>query len=146
MYSRERLKVFLSFLFFGVLFGLVENLFALHVATGHVLDLRAVVISLLVVVPFAALGELIVDRKPLIRHANNKHLRHLELFLEFFVFGMVMGVVEDLIVITLVTGEPVTWQVIGVVALVVFPFAVIGELVVDRADWFGWLRKTPLVD
>ena len=141
MYSRKQVKIFLSFLLFGVLLGLVENLLAIHFATDHALSLRVVGISVLVVIPFAALGELIVDRKPLIPHANNVFLRRLEVFLEFFVFGMVMGVVEDLIVIKLVTGASLTWEVVGIVALVVFPFAVLGELIVDRSDWFSWLTK-----
>lgn len=146
MSSANRLKVFLSFLVFGVLIGLFENLLAVHFATSHTLDVRSVLISLLVVVPFAALGELIVDRHPLLPHADNAFVRRLELFLEFFVFGLVMGVVEDALVITLVTGASISLQVVGVVALVTLPFAVFGELVVDRTDWFAWVRKTPLVE
>lgn len=129
---------------FGVVIGLIENLIAIHFATSHAIDLRAVVISFLVVVPFAALGELIVDRHSLIPHAKSARLQRLEVFLEFLVFGMVMGVVEDLIVITLLTGEPVTLQVVWIVFLVTLPFAVLGELVVDRAKWFVWLQSKGL--
>ena len=146
MSSHARLKVFFSFVFFGVLIGLVENLLVVYFATSHPLDLSVFVISLLVVIPFAALGELIVDRHPLLPHADSAFVRRLELFLEFFVFGMVMGVVEDLLVITLITGGGITLEVVGIVALVTLPFAVFGELVVDRTNWFTWLRKTPLVD
>ncbi|MFT4249780.1 MAG: hypothetical protein ACMXYD_00225 [Candidatus Woesearchaeota archaeon] len=144
MWSRKQVKIFVSFLVFGVVIGLIENLIAIHFATSHAIDLRAVVISFLVVVPFAALGELIVDRHSLIPHAKSARLQRLEVFLEFLVFGMVMGVVEDLIVITLLTGEPVTLQVVWIVFLVTLPFAVLGELVVDRAKWFVWLQSKGL--
>ena len=144
MWSRKQFKVFLSFLVFGIIIGLVENLLAIYFATSHPIDVRAVVVSLLVVIPFAALGELIVDRHSLIPHARSRRLRRVEVFLEFLVFGMVMGVVEDLIVITLLTGEPVTWGVVGIVFVVTLPFAVLGELVVDQAKWFVWLQSKGL--
>lgn len=144
MFARRQLKIVLSFVLFGVALGLVENLIAISFATSHALDLRAVLASLLVVIPFAAIGELIVDRQPLIPHAHG-FFKHLEVFLEFFVFGVVMGVVEDLIVITVLTGQPFSWQVVGVVFLVTLPFAAIGEIIVDRHDWFAWLRAhTPI--
>ncbi|MGM5481441.1 MAG: hypothetical protein ACQESE_03445 [Nanobdellota archaeon] len=58
--------------------------------------------------------------------------RKLELFLEFLIFGIVMGVVEDLIAVKVASGEAITWNVIWVVTLVAIPFAIIGELIVDR--------------
>lgn len=56
----------------------------------------------------------------------------LEVFLEFFIFGLIMGIAEDLIAVRIVTGEPISWEVVGIVALVALPFAAIGELLVDR--------------
>lgn len=58
--------------------------------------------------------------------------RHLELFLEFLIFGIVMGVIEDLIAVTMSTGAPITPMILGIVILVAIPFAIIGELIVDR--------------
>ena len=58
--------------------------------------------------------------------------RHLELFLEFLIFGTAMGVVEDLIAVALSTGEIITWDIVWIVVLVAIPFAIIGELIVDR--------------
>ena len=58
--------------------------------------------------------------------------RKLEIFLEFLIFGLVMGIVEDLIAVKVASGDPITWNVIWVVALVAIPFAIIGELIVDR--------------
>ena len=58
--------------------------------------------------------------------------KRLEVFLEFVVFGIAMGIVEDLLAVTLATGEPITWKVIAIVTIVAIPFAAIGELIVDR--------------
>jgi len=60
--------------------------------------------------------------------------RRLEVFLEFLIFGVIMGVVEDLIVVKLSTGEPITWKILGIITLVAIPFAAVGELIVDRIE------------
>ncbi|MGM5480070.1 MAG: hypothetical protein ACQESC_01280 [Nanobdellota archaeon] len=62
--------------------------------------------------------------------------KRLELFLEFLIFGLLMGLIEDLIAVKIASGEPITWNVVFVVALVAIPFAVIGELIVDRTHLF----------
>lgn len=63
-----------------------------------------------------------------------KHNR-LEIFLEFLIFGIIMGVVEDVIAITLITGQPITWRAIFIITLVAIPFAALGELIVDRIEF-----------
>jgi len=60
--------------------------------------------------------------------------KRLGVFIEFLIFGVVMGITEDLIAITLATGEPITWRVVLIITLVAIPFAVIGELIVDRMN------------
>lgn len=60
------------------------------------------------------------------------NLKRVEIFLEFLIFGVAMGIVEDVIALRLATSEPITWRVVGIVTLVAIPFAAIGELVVDR--------------
>lgn len=63
--------------------------------------------------------------------------RRIEIFLEFLVFGVAMGVLEDLIAVWFVTGgEPITWEIVGIVILVAIPFAAIGELIVDKEHLF----------
>jgi len=59
----------------------------------------------------------------------------LEIFLEFLIFGIVMGVVEDLIAVTLITGQPITWRAIFIITLVAIPFAALGELIIDRIEF-----------
>lgn len=58
--------------------------------------------------------------------------RRVEVFLEFLIFGVVMGIVEDMIAVALSTGEPITWHILVIVTLVAIPFAAVGELIVDR--------------
>ena len=67
----------------------------------------------------------------------SKHRRRLEIFLEFFIFGVVMGVVEDVIAVHFATGQQITWHVVGIIVIVAIPFAAIGELIVDRTDLIG---------
>ena len=58
--------------------------------------------------------------------------KRMEVFLEFVIFGVAMGIVEDVLAVTLSTGEPITWNIIIIVTAVAIPFAAIGELIVDR--------------
>lgn len=67
--------------------------------------------------------------------------KRLEVFLEFLVFGIVIGVIEDIIAVKLATGEPITKEVFGIVVLVAIPFAILGELVVDRIDFVKLFKK-----
>lgn len=60
--------------------------------------------------------------------------RRLEVFLEFLIFGVMMGIAEDLIVVKLSTGASITWKTLGIITLVAVPFAAIGELIVDRIE------------
>jgi len=59
---------------------------------------------------------------------RNKTLR----FIEFFVVGVVMGVMEDVIAVWFSTGEKITFRVVWIVFLVALPFAIISEYVVDH--------------
>ena len=54
--------------------------------------------------------------------------------LEFFFIGLMLGIAEDVIAVTVSTGEPITWKMIGIIALVALPFAVFSELIVDRIE------------
>ncbi|HMB65320.1 MAG TPA: hypothetical protein VKO42_00455 [Patescibacteria group bacterium] len=137
---KKQIKIFLGFAIFGVFLGLVENLLAVSISTDHPLNTQAAVISLLVVIPFAGIGELVVDRINLLPQNRNKTIQHLETILEFMVFGVFMGVVEDLIIINFLTGETITLKTVGIVTLVTLPFAILGEFIVDRHDWFPGIK------
>jgi len=69
------------------------------------------------------------------------NLKRLEVFLEFLIFGVIMDVVENLIIISLVTDAQITWSMIGISVLVIIPFAAIGELIVDKTDLINTGKK-----
>ena len=72
---------------------------------------------------------------------KKKTKKRLEVFFEFLIFGIVLGITEDLLAIWFATDAHITWHVFAVVILVTIPFAMLGELVVDRIKWFKWVRK-----
>jgi hypothetical protein len=57
-----------------------------------------------------------------------------ERFLEFLFVGIVMGTIEDLLAVRLVTGEAIDPRTIYIVIAVSIPFAAISELVVDHEE------------
>jgi hypothetical protein len=67
--------------------------------------------------------------------------KRLEIFLEFLIFGVIVGVIEDIIALKFATGEPITPKVIGIVVLVAIPFAFLGEVVVDKIDFVEIFEK-----
>jgi hypothetical protein len=67
--------------------------------------------------------------------------KRLEVFLEFLILGVIIGITEDLIAIKVATGEPITLKIIGIVVLIAIPFAFLGEIIVDRIDFVEIFRK-----
>lgn len=65
--------------------------------------------------------------------------------LEFFLVGVVMGVVEDILAILLATDAKIDMRVIGVALFVAIPFAIISELIVDLPSFqrkgHNWLKR-----
>jgi hypothetical protein len=72
---------------------------------------------------------------------EKKRLRRLEVFLEFLIFGLIMGVTEDIIAVKIATGAPITWKIFWIVLLIAIPFAIIGELIVDKWNFLPFLEK-----
>ena len=66
---------------------------------------------------------------------GKEKIRRLEIFSEFLIFGVVAGVIEDLIAVKIATDHIITWSTVGIIILVTIPFAVIGELIVDNIDF-----------
>lgn len=62
-------------------------------------------------------------------------------FLEFFIVGLALGVVEDLIAISLATEKQIDLKVFVVALLVAFPFAVFSELIVDHDKFKRLMRR-----
>ncbi|PSH01114.1 MAG: hypothetical protein BRC26_04390 [Nanohaloarchaea archaeon QH_8_44_6] len=59
----------------------------------------------------------------------------LERFTEFLIFGIILGVTEDMIAVMLVTDESFTLRMLGIVIAVTIPFAAFSELVVDSDEY-----------
>lgn len=64
-----------------------------------------------------------------------------EVMFEFLLFGIVIGVTEDLLAVHLTTGETITWSMIGIIILLAIPFAILGELVADHVDFVKVYRR-----
>lgn len=67
--------------------------------------------------------------------------KHAEVLFEFLIFGILIGVAEDLIAVKLATGVSITWGTVGLIVLIAVPFAVLGELVADNIDFVALFRK-----
>ena len=64
-----------------------------------------------------------------------------EIIFEFLIFGILIGITEDLIVIKFAAGEEITLKIIGIVILIAIPFAVLGEVIFDRIDFAKILKR-----
>lgn len=78
MSSKHRfLTRFLEFFLIGVVFGLGEDLLAIHFATDSEINLKTTLITLSFVLPFAILTELVVDHpkfwKTIFKNHNEKN-------------------------------------------------------------------------
>ena len=69
------------------------------------------------------------------------NLKRLEVFFEFLIFGLIIGIVEDLIAIKFATDAKITWHVVVIVFLIAIPFAFLGEVLVDRIDFVSIFQK-----
>lgn len=72
---------------------------------------------------------------------RRKKAKRYEVMFEFLLFGLVIGVTEDLLAVTLTTGETITLKMIGIVVILAIPFAIIGELVADHVDFLKIYEK-----
>ena len=69
---------------------------------------------------------------------SNKKLR----LIEFFVIGILLGIVEDLIAIFFATDAKINFRVIWIAFLVALPFAIFSELIVDHPKfWEIFFKK-----
>jgi hypothetical protein len=75
------------------------------------------------------------------RKQRKQFSRRVEIFLEFLLFGIALGVIEDIIAITLITNEPITFKTFWIATAVAIPFAFIGEIIVDRKHIIPVLKK-----
>lgn len=67
--------------------------------------------------------------------------KKIEVFFEFLIFGIIIGIVEDILAVKLTTGAAITLRIIGIIVLIAIPFAVLGELVADNIDFVKLYKK-----
>lgn len=67
--------------------------------------------------------------------------KKIEVMLEFLIFGIVIGVVEDIVAVKITTGEPITLKIVGIIVLIAIPFAIIGEIFADNVDFSKYIRR-----
>lgn len=61
--KKKHIERFLEFLLVGVAMGVIEDLIAVKLSTGVMIDLKILLVVTLVAIPFAAFSELIVDKE-----------------------------------------------------------------------------------
>jgi hypothetical protein len=65
--------------------------------------------------------------------------------IEFIFIGVIMGLAEDLIAVTLATDAKLDWRIFFIVLFVALPFAFISEIVVDHPlfweRWFKFIKR-----
>ena len=61
--------------------------------------------------------------------------------LEFFIIGLVLGIIEDLIAIFLATDAQINLKVIIIAGLVALPFAFLSEIVVDQKRFPKFIKR-----
>lgn len=62
-------------------------------------------------------------------------------FLEFLIVGVIFGVIEDLIAITLATEKSIDLRIVIIALIAAVPFAIISELLVDHDKFQAWFKK-----
>lgn len=62
--------------------------------------------------------------------------------LEFVVAGILLDLVENMIIIRAATGRSLVLEEVGIALLIILPFAVVTELIIDHPRFwhrlFGW--------
>lgn len=52
--------------------------------------------------------------------------------LEFIIAGLIVDLIENIVTLKLTTGEAITWNIVGIALIVIIPFAILTELVIDH--------------
>ena len=73
----------------------------------------------------------------------HKHRAKIIRLLEFFVVGVLLGIVEDVLAIAFATDATINARVVVIAAAVAIPFAFVSELIVDHPRFWQavWPNK-----
>ncbi len=129
----KKIAVFSEFLIMGVILGIIEDVIIIKIVTHEPITIGIFLIIFAVTLPFAFIGEYIVDQIDFIKKFGlNKRYKKIEVFLEFLIFGIFVGIFEDLITFYFATGEKITLNVLLITFCVAVPFAFLSEVIIDR--------------
>ncbi|MCP6718200.1 MAG: hypothetical protein KJI70_01455 [Patescibacteria group bacterium] len=67
--------------------------------------------------------------------------KKLEVMFEFLLFGIIIGITEDIIAVKLTTGASITPKMILIIVAIAVPFAIIGEMIADRVNLAKPLKR-----
>lgn len=68
--------------------------------------------------------------------------KRLFVFLEFLIGGVLLGIIEDFIIIKIVSNEVFSLEIFFIVLLVTIPFAFFGEFIIDKIDFIKLFHLT----
>jgi hypothetical protein len=146
----RKIELVVELVIFGVILGVIEDIIIIRLISEHPITWRIFGIILMVTIPFAILGEVVFDTIDFSRYFRrwfgrgrwaDLDWKKVERVFELVVFGIILGVIEDLIAVVFATGVAITWQLIAIIIAVTVPFAILGEIVFDHIDLERWLRK-----
>lgn len=141
----KKVELFFEFLVFGLVFGIIEDLIVVESVTYQHITRHMFWSIFFITLLFAIIGELLVDDIDFLKllKLSKKH-RLLEIFSEFLIFGIIMGVFEDLIALYLSTGMGISIRSIKIAVLVAVPFAFVSEVLVDSYDFTTLFKRIML--
>ncbi|HRZ85470.1 MAG TPA: hypothetical protein P5277_01695 [Candidatus Paceibacterota bacterium] len=133
---KKRVFIFLEFLIWGVLFGIFEDFILIKLASNEYFTFNVLWIVLLVTIPFAFVGEYVVDKINFLKLFNlGKKYTSAEVFFEFLIFGVLLGIIEDLTAFYFAIGNQITFNVVLIATIVSIPFAFVGEFLIDGINF-----------
>ena len=140
---KKRTLVFLEFLIGGIILGIIEDIIIIKLLTHEPITLRIFFIVFLVALPFAFIAEYVVYNFNFVEALKlDKKYKKRESFFQFLIFGIVVGVIEDLTAFFFAVGHPITLEVVLVAVAVAIPFAFVGERVMNKLNSL-YEKKTP---
>lgn len=137
----KRSSIFYELLIWGIMIGVIEDIIIIKILSDQPITWHILLIIVLIAIPFAFIGEYVIDSIDFIKLFKlDKKYKKVEVFLEFFIFGVILGATEDLIAFHFAVGELITFKVVLVVIAVAIPFAFVGEYIVDRIDFIQFVK------
>lgn len=140
----------IEFFVVGFLLGVLEDIFVVWLVTGQPITFHIILIISLITIPFAFLNEYITDhpffwsflfpkkiKEKLLTPRYEKKMR----YIEFFVVGVVFGLCENLIALTLATDAQIDFSTVLIAGAAALPFAYFSEMVVDKPGF--WKKYFP---